>query len=228
MADRILLVEDEQSVADAVAYSLEREGFSVTVARDGKAALDSFEAASPDLVVLDLMLPEITGWDLLRALRRKQNVPVIMLTARAEETDRVAGLEMGADDYITKPFSMRELVARVRAVLRRASAEEQGREPVLEIGGIRLDLDRHEVSVGEQAIELAPKEFDLLAYLMRHAGRIRTREQILGAVWGDDTYIDHRTVDVHMRWLRTKIEDDPTNPQRLVTVRGVGYKFVGE
>jgi DNA-binding response OmpR family regulator len=228
MAHRILLVEDEQSVADAVAYALEREGFSVTVARDGKAALDSFEAASPDLVVLDLMLPEITGWGLLRAFRRKQNVPVIMLTARAEETDRVAGLEMGADDYVTKPFSMRELVARVRAVLRRASAEEQAAESVLELAGIRLDLDRHEVCVKEQVIELARKEFDLLAYLMRNAGRTRTREQILDAVWGDDTYIDHRTVDVHMRWLRTKTEDDPANPKRLVTVRGVGYKFVGE
>jgi two-component system response regulator RegX3 len=229
MAEAILVVEDERSVADAVAYALQREGFEVTVAREGKAALDLFQKAAPDLVILDLMLPGLSGWDLLGAFRRERRVPVIMLTARAEETDRVAGLEMGADDYVTKPFSMRELVARVRAVLRRTSASaETASGEVLEAGGVRVDLDRHEVSVGGKALELSPKEFDLLAYLVRNAGRTRTREQILNAVWGEDAYIDQRTVDVHVRWLRTKIEEDPGKPERLLTVRGVGYKLAEE
>ncbi|MBN1458838.1 MAG: response regulator transcription factor, partial [Armatimonadetes bacterium] len=216
------------SVADAVAYALEREGFEVTVAREGKEALEAFASLSPDLVVLDLMLPGMSGWDLLGAFRRHAQVPVIMLTARAEEPDRVAGLEMGADDYVTKPFSMRELVARVRAVLRRATNAQDATVSVLEHGGVRVDLDRHEATSDGKALELSPKEFDLLAYLLRHVGRTRTREQILSAVWGDDSFIDHRTVDVHVRWLRLKIEQDPANPQRLLTVRGVGYKFADD
>ncbi len=225
MAERVLVVEDEPGVADAVAYALEREGLEVEVARDGLSALATFESRRPDLVVLDLMLPGLSGWDLLSVFRRKSPVPVIVLTARVEEADRVAGLEMGADDYITKPFSVRELVARVRAVLRRAAAQAQD-SPRLSVGGVQLDLERHEVMVDGRAIELAPREFDLLAYLMRHAGRARSRDQILAAVWGDNTYIDRRTVDVHVRWLRTKIEPDPAAPRRLVTVRGVGYKLV--
>lgn len=226
MSDRILIVEDEESVAEAVAYALEQEGFAVSVAEDGKTALTMFEQWTPDLVILDLMLPEISGWDLFAAFRRRRDVPVIMLTARVEEPDRVAGLEMGADDYVTKPFSMRELVARVRSVLRRST------EPVTEQaagvmtgGGITLDTERHEVIVDSGPVSLSPKEFDLLAYLMHHAGRVRTRADILQAVWGESEYVDERTVDVHIRWLRTKIEQDPARPERLVTVRGVGYKF---
>ncbi len=228
MAERILIVEDEASVADGVAYTLEQEGFETSIAADGKAALDQFEAWKPDLVVLDLMLPEISGWDLFAAFRRRREVPVIMLTARVEELDRVAGLEMGADDYVTKPFSMRELVARVRAVLRRSAASQaEATQGMIAEAGVRLDTGSHEVMVGDKALELSPKEFDLLAYLMRNAGRVRARQDILAAVWGENEYVDERTVDVHVRWLRKKIESKPGNPQRIVTVRGVGYKFVG-
>jgi DNA-binding response OmpR family regulator len=225
VAARVLVVEDEASVAQAVAYALERDGFEVEVAADGQAALGAFEAGKLDLVILDLMLPGISGWDLLRALRRRRSVPVIVLTARVEEADRVAGLEMGADDYVTKPFSLRELLARVRAVLRRTGAREEDAGAVLSINGVKVDIDRHEAEAAGRRLDLSPKEFDLLVYLMRHAGRTRTREQILEAVWGDDTYIDRRTVDVHVRWLRTSIEEDPANPTRLLTIRGVGYKF---
>lgn len=229
MPNRILVVEDERSVGAAVTYALEREGFEVALAADGNTAVDLLRDSPPDLVVLDLMLPGLSGWDVLSALRRQGSTPVIVLTARTEEADRVAGLEMGADDYVVKPFSMRELVARVRAVLRRAAGEpDEESGPVISLSGVELDLDRHEVTVEGQAVELSPKEFDLLAYLMKNAGRIRTREQILNAVWGDDSFIERRTVDVHMRWLRMKIEPDPAKPQRLLTVRGVGYKFVGE
>lgn len=171
------------------------------------------------------MLPHISGWDLFRMFRKQRpSVPVIMLTARAEEPDRVAGLELGADDYVTKPFSMRELVARVRTVLRRAAMTEEA-PAVLSGGAIRLDADRHECTVGDQPVSLSPKEFALLAYLMSHAGRVRSRDEILRAVWGQDTYLDERTVDVHMRWLRAKVEADPAHPTHLLTVRGVGYKF---
>lgn len=226
MAERILLVEDEQSVTDAVSYSLEQEGFELLTAGDGQTALKRFEEGRPELVILDLMLPGINGWELLKAFRKQRpGVPVIMLTARAEEADRVAGLEMGADDYITKPFSMRELAARVRAVLRRASDRTEEVIPVITKSGVRLDIDRHEVTVDGKAVTLSPKEFDLLAYLMRHAGRVRSRDDILQAVWGSPEYLDERTVDVHIRWLRLKIEADPVSPKRLVTVRGVGYKF---
>jgi DNA-binding response OmpR family regulator len=226
MSDQVLLVEDEDSVADAVAYALEQEGFGVVTAADGKTALGRFEADQPDLVVLDLMLPGINGWDLLAAFRKQRpHVPVIMLTARAEEADRVAGLEMGADDYITKPFSMRELVARVRAVLRRAGPGPEDIQPVITRAGVRLDGERHVVTVDGKQVALSPKEFDLLAYLMRHAGRVRRRQDILDNVWGQPDYLDERTVDVHIRWLRLKIEADPVDPQRILTVRGVGYKF---
>ncbi|MGE5530572.1 MAG: response regulator transcription factor [Bacteroidota bacterium] len=228
MAQRVLIVEDESTLAEAVAYSLGREGFTVSSANDGLAALKAFEEQHPDLVILDLMLPSINGWELFKAFRKQQpNVPVIMLTARADEADRVAGLEMGADDYVTKPFSMRELVARVRAVLRRlAAALEAEDASVIEKSGIRLDVDRHEVTVNQQVAPLSPKEFALLAYMMRHSGRVRTREEILHTVWGEDNLLDERTVDVHIRWLRMKIEQDPAHPKVLLTVRGVGYKFV--
>jgi len=228
MAERILIVEDEPSMAEAVAYALEQEGFEAVLASDGKVALEKVEEQPPDLVILDLMLPGISGWDLFRAFRRYGNVPVIMLTARVEETDRVAGLELGADDYVTKPFSMRELMARVRAVLRRTTATPPaGASPIISRAGLSLDTERHEVQVDGEPVALSPKEFDLLAYLVKHSGRVRTRGQILEAVWGESEYLDERTVDVHIRWLRRKIETDPANPRRLITVHGVGYRFAG-
>jgi two-component system, OmpR family, response regulator RegX3 len=227
MAERILIVEDETTLAEAVAYSLGQEGFETLTAAEGQRALKSFEDSHPDLVILDLMLPNINGWDLFKAFRRqRQTVPIVMLTARAEEADRVAGLEMGADDYITKPFSMRELVARVRTVLRRAAPGSEVAPVQLHKGGISLDTERHEVRVNDKPVALSPKEFALLAYLMRHCGRVRSRDEILQTVWGQDSYLDERTVDVHIRWLRMKLEADPSNPQLLQTVRGVGYKFV--
>lgn len=225
MPARILLVEDESSLAEAVTYALEQEGFLAEAVADGREALDRFETFAPDLVILDLMLPGLSGWQLLPAFRRQRDVPIIMLTARAEEADRVAGLEMGADDYVTKPFSTRELIARVRAVLRRREPAPVEPEQVLEAAGVRLDLARYELTVDERPVCCSPKEFELLAYLMRHRGRVRSREQILQAVWGQEAFLDERTVDVHVRWLRTKIETDPASPRRLLTVRGVGYKF---
>lgn len=227
MSQGILIVEDDPSVLEALAYTLEQEGFEVHIAADGIAALRGFERRAPDLVILDLMLPGLDGWQLFNAFRRQADVPVIMLTARAEETDRVAGLEMGADDYITKPFSMREVVARVRMVLRRAAGRREVEATSLAGGGVLVDADSHEVLVNGRAVELSPREFDLLAYLMRHAGRVRSREEIIAAVWDDEEYLDRRTVDVHVRWLREKIEADPASPRRIVTVRGVGYKFAG-
>ena len=214
-------------MAEAVAYALQMEGFETLAAAEGQTALTRFEQSQPHLVILDLMLPGINGWDLFAAFRKQRpGVPVIMLTARADEPDRVAGLEMGADDYVTKPFSMRELTARVRTVLRRAGRGDEAVPLTVSCGGVTLNADRHEVRVGEQPVSLSPREFDLLAYLMRHAGRVRSRNDILQTVWGQDSYLDERTVDVHIRWLRTKLEDDPARPQRLLTVRGVGYKFV--
>lgn len=227
MSDRILIVEDETTLAEAVAYALEQEGFLTASAAEGPGALRVFEDYRPDLVILDLMLPGINGWELFKAFRKQRDgLPVIMLTARTEEADRVAGLEMGADDYVTKPFSMRELVARVRAVLRRSSGAEESAPVVTEKAGVRLDADRHEVVVNGRPTNLSPKEFALLAYLMRHSGRVRSRDDILSDVWGQEAYLDERTVDVHVRWLRTKIEADPSHPQLLLTVRGIGYKFV--
>lgn len=227
MSERILVVEDETGVAQAVAYALGQEGFEVTVAADGVAALPAYEHTHPNLVLLDLMLPGVNGWDLFRAFREQYaEMPIIMVTARREETDRVAGLEMGADDYVIKPFSMRELMARVRTVLRRSHIEYD-RSTILEMYGVRLDPARHDVRVNDQPVNLSPKEFTLLEYLMRHSGRVQGRDTILQAVWGDDVYQNDRTVDVHIRWLRMKIEADPANPHLLLTVRGVGYKFAG-
>ena len=227
MAERILLIEDEKSVSDGVTYALEQEGFEVTVAPEGKTALNLFETRKFDLVLLDLMLPGLNGWQLFAAFRKQRPVPVIMLTARASEADRVAGLEMGADDYVTKPFSMRELMARVRAVLRRSAAQAALPETphTLAHAGVELDPAKREVRVAGQPVELSPKEFDLLAFLLRQPGRVRGREEILAEVWGDDAYLDARTVDVHVHWLRGKIEVDPAHPVRLLTVRGAGYKF---
>lgn len=228
MPERILIVEDERSVADAVAYTLRQEGFETQTAADGRSALDQFESFAPSLVILDLMLPGLSGWQLLSAFRRRRDVPVIMLTARAAEADRVAGIEMGADDYIVKPFSMRELVARVRMVLRRAGGDRgEDAGGLLVAGEIRMDLAGHELRVRGEPVNLSPKEFDLLAYLMMHAGRVRSREQIIAAVWGDEDFLDQRTVDVHVRWLRQKVEEDPADPAHILTVRGTGYKFAG-
>lgn len=227
MPDTILIVEDESSVAEAIAYTLAQEGFETTTASDGREALDAFEENPPSLVILDLMLPGLSGWQLFTAFRKQRDVPIIMLTARTEEADRVAGLEMGADDYVPKPFSMRELVARVRTVLRRSSRSEEGAlEENLEAGGIGVDMGSHEVTVNGEPVALSPKEFDLLTYLMRNSGRVRSRDDIIAAVWGDEEYLDQRTVDVHIRWLRQKVEADSANPRHLITVRGVGYKFV--
>lgn len=223
---RILIVEDETGVAEAIAYTLGQEGFETEIAADGREALDKFEAETPALVILDLMLPGLSGWQLFSAFRRQHDVPIIMLTARTEEADRVAGLEMGADDYVPKPFSMRELVARVRTILRRsAGVGDTVPGTLLRAGEIEVDMGSHEVTIRGESVGVSPREFALLAYLMQNSGRVRTRDEIISAVW-DEEYLDQRTVDVHIRWLRQKIEIDPASPRHLITVRGVGYKFV--
>jgi len=223
---RILIVEDEEAIAESVAYNLRQQGFETTLALDGHTALRSALEEPPDLIILDLMLPGIDGLEICRTLRKRhQKMPIIMLTAKAEEIDRVVGLEMGADDYVVKPFSMKELIARVRAVLRRVGEWAGESAPVLRAGPLEVDTDRHHVTLNGAALELAPKEFGLLEMLLRHRGRVFSREALLEAVWGDSEYRDPHTVDVHIRWLRTKIEEDPSRPQWLLTVRGVGYKF---
>jgi DNA-binding response OmpR family regulator len=227
VAQNILIVEDDPDVAEALAWNLKREGFAVRKAADGPKALSEFETSPPDLIILDLMLPGLNGWQLFKAFRKDGEVPIIMLTARVEEADRVAGLEMGADDYVTKPFSMREIIARVRMVLRRAEARSEPEDAPLDAAGVQADPDRREVTADGQTVELSPREFDLLVYFMRHAGRVRSREDIIAAVWHEEEYLDQRTVDVHVRWLRQKIEANPAEPQRILTVRGVGYKFAG-
>ncbi len=226
MADRILIIEDEQALVESLSYQLRREGYDVLAATEGRAGLDLALKESPDLIILDLMLPGMSGMDVCRAVRRQTQVPILMLTAKTEESDKVAGLELGADDYVTKRFSIKELVARVRALLRRAvpaAAEEQ----VLRGGEVELDLAGHEARVAGQRVHLAPKEFSLLAALMRRPGHVRSREALLTEAWGAAEWRDPHTVDVHVRWLRTKIEADPKRPQRILTVRGLGYKFVG-
>ena len=231
MAQRtILLVEDEDTLARAVQYSLEKEGFAVRVATDGAQGISLARGSSPDLVLLDLMLPGVDGLDVCRALRRESPVPIVMLTAKSEEVDKVVGLELGADDYITKPFSMRELIARVRAQLRRAEMTPPtgggGADgSVVASGTLRMDLSGRHASLDSAPLRLRPKEFDLLAFLLRNRGTVLSREILLDRVWGYDYAGDTRTVDVHVRWLREKIESDPGNPVRLLTVRSVGYKF---
>jgi DNA-binding response OmpR family regulator len=222
---RILIVEDEPTLAQALRYNLEREGYRVTLASQGQEALDAFHLRHPDLVILDLILPDMDGLEVCRALRRHSSVPILILTARGEETDRVVGLELGADDYMVKPFSMRELVARVRALLRRAQSSPP--DEVLVSSDLRLDLRRREAYRGGTPLPLRPKEFDLLAFFMRHRGRALSREEILTHVWGVDVAVDTRTVDVHVRWLREKVEKVPSKPTRIITVRGLGYRFEG-
>ncbi len=225
--DRILIVEDEESLADSVRYNLEREGFAVTVASDGRRALERFRAEQPTLVILDLMLPEVSGLDLCRAIRAESDVPIIMVTAKDSEADKVAGLELGADDYVTKPFSVRELVSRVRALLRRANlVSEAARDDVLDGGHIQMDVVRHEVRVAGEPMAFPPKEFELLETFLRRKGRLLTRDFLIEEVWGADYFGDTKTLDVHVKRLRKKIEEDPHDPSHLLTVRGLGYKFV--
>jgi two-component system response regulator RegX3 len=224
----ILVVEDEDSFVDALSVGLAREGFRVQVARDGAQALDVFDAVRPDLVLLDVMLPKVSGIDVCRELRSRSKVPIIMVTAKGAEIDTVVGLEVGADDYVTKPYRMRELVARMRAVLRRASNDEQvvdGGGDVLEVGDVRLDPERHEVRIRGEDVALPLKEFELLALLLEHAGRVLTRDTLIDRIWGHDYVGDTKTLDVHIKRLRAKVESDPSSPVHIVTIRGLGYKF---
>jgi two-component system response regulator RegX3 len=223
---RVLVVEDEQSFSEPLSYMLRREGFEVDVAATGPDALESFERRGADVVLLDLMLPGLSGTEVCRTLRQTSSVPIIMLTARDSEVDKVVGLELGADDYVTKPFSSRELVARIRAVLRRRSErDDAATAATIEAGPVRVDIDRHVVTVRGDEVALPLKEFDLLELLVRNAGRVLTRGQLVDRVWGADYVGDTKTLDVHVKRLRAKIEADPASPQHLVTVRGLGYKF---
>ena len=222
----VLIVEDEESYRDALSFMLTKEGFEVILAADGEEGLAQFERHGADIVLLDLMMPGLSGTEVCRRLRQRSTVPIIMVTARDAEIDKVVGLELGADDYVTKPFSHRELLARVRAVLRRG-ADTELMPDVIEESGVRMDVERHEVWVGGEPVRLALKEFELLEMLLRNAGRVMTRGQLIDRVWGADYVGDTKTLDVHIKRLRGKIEADPANPQLLVTVRGLGYKFNG-
>lgn len=226
---RILLVDDEPLITDSLTYSLMREGFEVKAVGDGPDALEMLNEYSPDLVVLDIMLPSMSGIEVCRRIRSKSTVPVIMLTARTEEIDRVLGLEVGADDYLAKPFSFRELLARIRSILRRVELDRQTAqlEPII-IGNISLDPIARRVFRREQEVQLSAREFDLLSALIKSAGRAISREELLAEVWGGDWIGDPRTLDVHVRWLRLKIEDDPASPRYIQTVRGHGYRFAGQ
>jgi len=223
----ILVVEDEESFVDALLIGLKREGFRVEVARDGKEALDIFDAVQPDLVLLDVMLPKISGIDVCRQLRKRSQVPIIMVTAKAAEIDTVVGLEVGADDYITKPYRLRELVARMRAVLRRAPMDRAGEltEGALTVGDVSLDPKQHEVVIRGESVSLPLKEFELLHLLLANAGRVLPRETLIDRVWGNDYVGDTKTLDVHVKRLRAKIEEDPASPSKIVTIRGLGYKY---
>jgi DNA-binding response OmpR family regulator len=221
----VLVVDDEPTLVATLKYNLEREGYRVLAAGDGDKAINLARSERPDLLILDLMLPSVDGLEVCRILRREMSLPILMLTARVGEVDKVVGLEIGADDYVTKPFSTRELLARVRALLRRTSVLAD--EELLVSGDLRIDMKRREASLADQPVELKPKEMELLIYFMRNKGRAFTREQLLREVWGYDFYGDSRTVDVHVSWLRQKIEDVPGKPVRILTVRGVGYRFEG-
>jgi two-component system, OmpR family, response regulator RegX3 len=224
---RVLIVEDEPSLAESIEYTLEREGFRPTVAPDGTIAIERFRSDRPSLVLLDLMLPSLSGLDVCRIIRAESTVPIVILTAKGSEADKVAGLELGADDYVTKPFSMRELVSRVRAQLRRAGmGADDGEVELLTGGPVVMDVPRHEVRVSGQLVTLPPKEFELLEAFLLAKGRLLTRDFLIEDVWGADYYGDTRTLDVHVKRLRQKIEVDPHHPRHLVTVRGLGYRFV--
>lgn len=236
MAEKILIVEDEISLQETLAYSLKKQGYEVVITGDGPSALDVVRSSKPDLILLDIMLPGMDGFEVCRKLRSEVSTPVLMLTARDDEIDRVVGLEVGADDYLTKPFSMRELIARVKAMLRRVkiirdeinlihSGTDQS--SFFEFDKIKIDLGRRELRVDNKIVNLKPKEFELLIYLIRHKNQVLSRDQILESVWGWEYIGDSRTVDVHVRWLREKIEDEPSNPKRIITARGAGYRFEG-
>ena len=237
---RVLIIEDEENLVEALRISLEREGFQVVTAYDGAAGLEAARQTRPDLIILDVMLPALDGFEVCRILRRESDTPILILTARGEEIDRVVGLELGADDYVTKPFSMREVVARIRGMLRRsrvspAAQVRSGLEAdhlpdehqVLKVGDVEVDVDGHTAALKGVPLSLKPREFDLLVLLLTNKGRALTRDQILERVWGHDYVGETRTVDVHIRWLREKIETYPNSPQRIITIRGVGYRFEG-
>jgi DNA-binding response OmpR family regulator len=236
MAEKILVVDDEVSLQETLTYKLEKEGYQVEVAGDGLTALELARSTNPDLVILDVMLPGMDGFEVCRTLRQETNIPVLMLTARDDEIDRVVGLEVGADDYLPKPFSMRELIARVKALLRRvrlireevgAAAQEGNLPQIMTFGNLEIDMTRREVRLDRVVVPCKPKEFDLLTFMGQHKGRVLTRELILERVWGWGFVGDSRTVDVHIRWLREKIEPTPDKPERIITVRGAGYRFEG-
>lgn len=225
---KILIVEDESSFSEAISFLLGKEGFETDVAENGRVALELFKANAYDLVLLDLMIPEVSGIEVCRAIRTTSLVPIIMLTAKDSEVDKVVGLELGADDYVTKPYSSRELVARIKAVLRRGTPEStdvDSNSAIQTAGNIRMDVERHQVTVNGNLINLPLKEFELLEFLLRNAGRVLTRGQLIDRVWGGDYYGDTKTLDVHIKRLRSKIEEDPANPQLIQTIRGLGYKF---
>ena len=224
---KVLIVEDEISFSDALAYLLKKESYEVEVAINGKEAIDRFNTFSPDLILLDLMIPEVSGTEVCRVIRTTSQVPIIMLTAKDSEIDKVVGLELGADDYVTKPYSSRELLARIKAVLRRNSGEQSNYEDNQELaaGPIRMDLDKHQVTINSIPVTFPLKEFELLEYLMRNSGRVLTRSQLIDRVWGNDYFGDTKTLDVHIKRLRAKVEADPANPTIIHTIRGLGYKL---
>jgi two-component system OmpR family response regulator len=224
--DKILVVEDDRTLLNVLKYNLTKEGYSVVTAVDGVEALEVARRDKPDFIILDIMLPKMSGFEVCRILRKEMTVPILMLTAKTEEVDKVVGLEIGADDYMTKPFSMRELLARIRAMLRRVEMQVPT-AGTLKLGDIEIDINRHAITKGGNILSLTPKEFDLLAFLAKNKGLVFSRDQLLEKVWGYDYAGDTRTVDVHIRWLREKLEDNPAKPKRLVTVRGVGYKLEG-
>jgi len=232
MTELVLVVDDELTLQETIAYQLTRQGYEVVVSADGEDALEKARAHHPDLIILDIMLPKLDGFEVCRILRQEMNTPILMLTARDDEIDRVVGLEVGADDYLTKPFSMRELLARVKALLRRvrlikeeANVVKEQDSEVLHIGGLVIDLNRHEIRRNNEVINLKPKEYELLICLAKHPGRVYSREMLLEQIWGWEYIGNSRTVDVHIRWLREKIEEDPANPRHLITVRSAGYRF---
>ncbi len=228
--ESVLVIEDEENLVEALRYNLEREGYQVQACLDGADGLGVARASKPDLIILDLMLPSMDGLEICRILRRESDVPILFLTAKGEEIDKVVGLELGADDYVTKPFSMREMIARVKGMLRRSQANagngwDKSAHRLIQAGDLELDLDRHSASLRGEPLTLKPREFDLLALLASNQGRALTRDQILERVWGHDYFGETRTVDVHIRWLREKIQSYPHCPQRIITIRGVGYRF---
>jgi DNA-binding response OmpR family regulator len=236
MPDTVLIVEDERALRDTLTYNLKKDGFMVEAVGDGRSALESARRLNPDLIVLDIMLPELDGFEVARILRKEMNTPILMLTARDDEIDRVVGLEVGADDYLTKPFSMRELITRVKAQLRRTrllreeiekSPQPEKKQEILSFNNLIINITRREVTLQQTPLPLKPKEYELLEFFAAHKGQMLSREFILERVWGWDFIGDSRTVDVHVRWLRQKIEDSPSNPTRIVTVRGGGYRFEG-